>query len=150
MVFLLPRFTDSVLRRASRRALPSSSSLVSSNSSCMLPTVFGKHLKIVDGDLWKAGRHICAHSAICTRSHAVMHLAASRYTTEQCVCLEGDSQHQASPSAILHLIPHQLSFACMCYMLQRMEAFTTVTWLAERRDLNWELCCLCLCPSQEV
>ena len=44
MVFRLPRLTDSVLRRASRRALPSSSSLVSSNNSCMLPTVLGKLL----------------------------------------------------------------------------------------------------------
>ncbi len=70
----------------------------------MLPTVFGKHLKIVDGDLWKAGRHMSLTLLFALRSYAVMHLAASRYTTEQCDCLEGDSQHQASPTAIVHLI----------------------------------------------
>ncbi len=70
----------------------------------MLPTVFGKHLKGAESDLWKAGRHMCANSAICTaRSCAVMHLAASRYSTEQCISLEGDSQHQASFHVIVHL-----------------------------------------------
>lgn len=55
------------------------------------------------------------------------------------------------PSAIVHLISCQLSFACMCYyMLQHIEALLTVTWLAEHLDVNWEPCCLCLCPSQEV
>jgi hypothetical protein len=116
----------------------------------MLPTVFGKHLKGVNGDLWKAGGHMSLTLLFAQRSYAVMHLAASRYNTEQCVYLEGDSQHQASPAALVHLITHQLSLACMWYMLQHIEAFMTVTWLAERLGLHWEPCCLCLCPSQEV
>ena len=69
----------------------------------MLPTVFGKHLKGVNGDLWKAGGHMSLTLLFALRSYAVMHLAASRYSTEQCISLEGDSQHQASFHVIVHL-----------------------------------------------